>query len=108
MLGLLAVLPRLKDGHQADYVAMTPESPELGETSGKAVRPIGGGMKCLLAAPWGRLMLGDDPVPVVLLLIFALLLLPPLLGVGLGVLMLASVGLLRAWLWCARRDKNAQ
>lgn len=67
-------------------------------------------MKCLLAAPWGRLMLGDDPVPVVLLLIFALLLLPPLLGIGFGLLLLAAVALLRAWLWCcgAKRDKNAQ
>lgn len=67
-------------------------------------------MKCLLAAPWGRLILGDDPVPVVLLLIFALLLLPPPLGIGLGLFLLAAVALLRAWLWCrgARRGKDAQ
>lgn len=106
MFGLLAILPSLKGGYQADAVAMMPEGLDPERTSANEVRCVERGLKCLLAAPWGRLILGDDPVPVALLLVFAVLLLLPILGVGLGLLLLAAMALLRAWLWCHRSRHN--
>ncbi len=86
---------------------MTPENPASGQLAGNAEQQGRSGIRCLLAAPWGRLIVGDDPVPVALLLVFALLLLPPILGVGLGLLLLAAVAVVRAWLWCRAGRRNA-
>lgn len=108
MFGLLTILPSLKGGCQADAVAMMPEGPDPERPSTEEARCVERGLKCLLAAPWGRLILGDDLVPVALLLVFVVLLLLPILGVGLGLLLLAVMALLRAWLWChrSRHDKS--
>ncbi len=91
MPGLLASRSRFKGGRRLDPVGTRPR-----------------GLACLFAAPWGELILGDDPVPgallllgyALLLLVFASMRVPPILGIGLGLLLLGSVAVFRAWSWC--------
>ena len=66
-----------------------------------------GCMKRLAAAPWCRLILSDDPLPLVLLLIFVWLLRPFMAGMewAIGLLMLTAI-LLRAWLWCRESQRD--
>lgn len=64
-------------------------------------------MKRLASAPWSRLILSDDPLPLVLLLTFAWLLRPLMAGMewAIGPLMVAAI-LLRAWLWCRASQRD--
>ena len=122
MLGLLASLFRLKAGRQLDSVGVTSIGLETGPgpAAGDVMRPVATrarGLTCLLAAPWDQLILGDDPVPgallllgyALLLLVFAHLGVPPMLGIGTGLLLLVAVAVFRAWSWCreTRCDEEA-
>lgn len=98
MPGLLTRLASLNGRRQTRVVDMTAGDPPSQRR---------GCMKRLAAAPWNRLILCDDPLPLVLLLTFAWLLWPLMAGMewAIGLLMVAAI-LLRAWLWCraSRRD----
>lgn len=122
MFGLLASRSRFKDGRRLDPVGMTPAGlePGTGRAAGEVMQPVGTrarGLTCLFAAPWDQLILGDDPVPgallllgyALLLLVFAYMGVPPILGIGLGLLLLGSVAVFRAWSWCrdTRCDEQA-
>lgn len=105
MLSLLTALASLKGAAPADASPVTAADaqPEPEQSAG----PSGNCLQRLTTAPWSRLLLGDEPVPLVLLLVFALLLQPLVQGVELGLLLLlAGAAVLRAWLWCrgTRRD----
>lgn len=55
----------------------------------------------LAQAPWGRLVVGEDPAPFALLLLFALLLMPLFEGLWPAIALALLVAfLVRAWLWC--------
>ncbi|MHB1403676.1 MAG: hypothetical protein ACYCWB_14870 [Thiobacillus sp.] len=92
MPGLLTLLAILNGRRQNRVVAVTAGDPPPKRR---------GCMKLLAAAPWSRLILRDDPLPLVLLLTFAWLLRPLMAGMewAIGLLMVAAI-LLRAWLWC--------
>ena len=97
MPGLLTRLASLNGRRQTRVVDMTAGDPPLKRR---------GCMKRLAAAPWSRLILRDDLLPLVLLLtfawlIFAWLLRPLMAGMewAIGLLMVAAI-LLRAWMWC--------
>jgi hypothetical protein len=122
MPGLQASLFCLKAGRQLDSVGVAPIGlePGPGPAAGDVMRPVATrarGLTCLFAAPWDQLILGDDPVPGALLLLgYALLLLvfahmgvPPILGIGSGLLLLVAVAVFRAWSWCrdTRCDEEA-
>lgn len=113
MFGLLASMQRLRNGRHPDPAGMTPTGlePGPGQVAGEVMRPVGTrarGLTCLFTAPWDQLILGDDPVPgallllgwALLLLVFANLRVPPILGIGLGLLLLVTVAVFRAWSWC--------
>jgi len=101
MPGLLTRLASLNGRRQTRVVVMTAGDPLPKRRSC---------MKRLTAAPWSRLILSDDPLPLVLLLIFAWVLWPLMAGMGwvIGLLLVAAI-LLRAWLWCcaSQRDDEA-
>lgn len=122
MPGLLASRSRFRDRRRLDPVGMMPTGleSESGRAAGEVMRPVSTrarGLTCLFAAPWDQLILGDDPVPgallllgyALLLLVFAYMGVPPILGIGLGLLLLGSVAVFRAWSWCrdTRRDEEA-
>lgn len=78
-------------------------SPVLNETTGKQKNC----RRRLAAAPWSSFILGDDPIPLVLLLIFALVLRPLMTGIelALGLLLVVAV-LLRVWQWCRASQRT--
>jgi hypothetical protein len=102
MFNWLTAWARFKKGRRqactlALAVADTERLPEPLQAEGKS----SGCLQRLAAAPWGRLLLGDDPVSLGVLLVFTLLLQPLVRGVEIGLLVLfAAAALLRAWLWC--------
>lgn len=97
MPGLLTRLASLSGRRKTRVVAMTAGEPPPKRRAC---------MKRLAAAPWSRIILSDDPLPLVLLLIFVWLLRPLIAGMewAIGLLMVASI-LLRAWLWCRESQR---
>lgn len=98
MPGLLTRLASLNGRRQTRVVAMTAGDPPPQRR---------GCMKRLASAPWSRLILSDDLLPLVLLLTFAWLLRPLTAGMewAIGLLMVAAI-LLRAWLWCRASQRD--
>jgi hypothetical protein len=103
MPGLLTRLASLNGRWQTRVVDMTAGDPPSKRR---------GCMKRLAAAPWSRLILRDDLLPLVLLLTFAWLTFAWLLrqlmaGMewAIGLLLVAAI-LLRAWLWCRASQRD--
>lgn len=98
MPGLLTRLASFNGRRQTRVVAMMAGDPPPQRR---------GCMKRLASAPWSRLILSDDPLPLVLLLTFAWLLRPLMAGMewAIGPLMVAAI-LLRAWLWCRASQRD--
>lgn len=63
----------------------------------------------LRGAPWGELCFGDEPMPLLLLLVLAGVVLPPLMQEAwplLLSLMILAIPL-RAWAWCREQARDA-